>query len=812
MKRIKSNIVVFLLLFLMQIICVHYCQAAVLRGVAVHKPWSSYWWQTTLGKLVKGYHGHPAPMEKYDLYVDGIFPGSATLSGNSVWFDPEAPSWFGLCNAWVNASILETGEIYSSSQSGVFFAIGDKKGFLCACHAEDEINYKRCQNNPEFFHRYLLDYLGEQGIAIGADLDPSEEFWSYPIYSYEMEIVSGADYDQVKCTVAYADDLGVEPDYCGTVEVFKTYDYILEKDATGAYLVGGGQWRGASLNDHPETVWIPVAVVPEEMFLDYKTVTDIVSKRGDGLEDTNSLFPGHHLVMPFPLAERTFKLCPQPGEKFICSLALDKQSPEASRGFYTLKKNSLIISEDEFKEDLLSLEIEGSSEDEYELILYTEAGGDKPAFIHLYVAVETEYESYFLDVPNSLNWFGTAFAGLESGRTWLQILGSHGLPLAGSEVFEIESESRQLNGQVGRIPFDYFKDGEPVAIKLSSTTPLSSMFLFGNQQNLWGGGGKEEVRQDRLVVPWLTKISNFYEKERITLVNRETESLNIDIKYFSKDGELNEQLEYLLAGKKIANFMPGAYPGDVNVKGWALLTPDGDGLDGCVIHEGWGHGKELLPLLGLANEFAVTLLAVDAGWQTTVNLYNVNATETIITLRLHSFQISPETEMTITMAPWSSIEQSITAGLWGLDDGDLSGAWIEVKAKNEIAGCFSFRYLEEDVASLPLVNNSLDRSSNRMLVHIANNDSWWTGMAVTNLIAEEVEFNLVALDNNGHELEREIVTLNGYEGFSELAHSRFRQDLQPLITSIKLEGGRHLAAIAIYGTIIGELRFTAVNW
>ncbi|MCK5681527.1 hypothetical protein KAI46_12030 [bacterium] len=814
MKSLKSNIVVSLvLLILLQLPGLGYSQVTILTGQAERHPWSSYWWQTSVGKLVEGYRGHPAPIEKYDLYVDGYFPSSATWTGSSIWYNPYAPSWYGLCHAWVNASILETMEIQPSSRNGAFFAIGDKKGLLCACHDTDEIIYKMCSGSPEYFHRYLLDYIGEQSQAIGADLDPSEEFWSFPIYKYEMEITSGETLDQVKCTIFHANDLEVEPDFCGTVEVIRNYEYSLEKDADGAYLIGSGQWLGASKSDHPNSVWVPVGVVQEETILDYETVLDIVQSQGDGFAENLPLQPGHFLLIPSPQKARILTIKPEVGEKFSCSVGLDDQTPEGSRGFYRLRKNRITTIEGELANELQFLEIESrSGNDEYELTLYCEPDGESPAFVHLYVDVETLYETRFHDLPTYNSWFGTAFIGHDPGRAWLQIDGSHGLPLAGGALVELEPAQRQLLTLAGRQTYDYYQKGDPVTIKLSSTTPLNSLFLLGNDYGLWGGTSRALVGNELRVVPWLSKIGFYYspEKSNLTLRNCSVESLDLAISYFSDDGEPAAQVDQSLAVNEVVNFVPGAYPGGVNIKGWALLTPDGAGLDGCLIRDERNKCKDLLPLLGLGNEFSVIHLAVSGGWRTTLNLYNTNDTQTTIILRLHCLITPFERDATFTVPPWGHLEQPISGELWDVDDGDLSNAWFEVKAAAEIAGCVSYRDNDVGLASLAL--ESVDQSQTRVLAHIANDEAWWTGMVVVNLSGEVVECDLVGFNANGLELQKKVITLDGYEKISGLAYGWFDENVQKQVASIKLERAQNLKTLAVYGTVSGEPRFMALYW
>ena len=449
---------------------------------------------------------------------------------------------------------------------------------------------------------------------------------------------------------------------------------------------------------------------------------------------------------------------------------------------------------------------------EFELTFFTDPESESGAFIHLYVEVETECETYFMDVPTRDNWFGTAFTGNTPGRAWLQIVGNHGLPMAGEEVAEITTGRRQICSLTGRQTYDYFKKGESGVVKLSSTTPLTTMYLLGNDLSLWGGVGHSTGGKEKRVATRLSKVSSFVEKNILTLLNRGTEPLGLSISYFADDGEIiEEQVEYQLSGKETASFMSETYPGGVKVEGWALLTPDADGLEGCTIREEKNKSKDLLPLLGLAKEFAVIHLAASAGWQTTLNLFNANASETTITLRLHSPVNILGQDVTFTVPPWGRLEQTISVGLWGLEEGGLDRAWIEVKADADIAGYFNYRYSGGDVASMPLVGRG-NHNETRDLVHIANDAVWWTGMAVTNLTAEVVEFDMVGFDADGLELESISVLLNAYETLSELANSRFGEDVQSQIASIKLENAQNLAALAVYGTVDEVWRISAFCW
>lgn len=243
-------------------------------GAADHMPWSGYWWPLNQGELVFGYDDRPSPLDKYDLYVQGTWPGTVSTWGlsraNNV-YNPAAPYWHGYCNTWANAALLEQFSFEPSEHDGVRFEVGDKKGLITLCHRADQVLQTSCASDPSEFHRYLLQYIGDQGIGVAADLDPGEEIWSYPIFAYDMTVTEGSLSDTVVCTISYADDF-VHPDFQGTKVLSTAYTYRLDKNDTGDYT--GGEWLSYSAIDHPQTVWIPIARISDAP-LDYELVKSI---------------------------------------------------------------------------------------------------------------------------------------------------------------------------------------------------------------------------------------------------------------------------------------------------------------------------------------------------------------------------------------------------------------------------------------------------------------------------------------------------------------------------------------------------------
>ena len=249
---------------------------------ASFRPWSGYWWPVTEGGLGTGrdYRGRPAPLEKYNLLTTGVTSGEALSWYLDAFYDPEAPLWFGLCAGWARAASYERIDILPSSEENIIFRVGDKKGLLTLIHSND-IGYAQDAPLPEEFHEWLLTYIKDQGKAFVADLDPTEEVWSYPIYRYDMQTSRTGNVESVRVRVYFADD-GVIPDYMGTQVRTADYTYDLFLDGGGA--ITGSQWTGDSIADHPDRLTFSLDVGTGFPGLDYQEIVRLAGSRDDFLE------------------------------------------------------------------------------------------------------------------------------------------------------------------------------------------------------------------------------------------------------------------------------------------------------------------------------------------------------------------------------------------------------------------------------------------------------------------------------------------------------------------------------------------------
>ena len=240
-------------------------------------------------------------MEKYDQLIQGASPGLATSWYLNKYYDSNALSWFGLCWNWAQAATFENIAFFPSSENNILFRVGDKKGILTAANTDNYVEYESGAS-PAVFHYWLLNYIQDQGRAFVADLDPTGELWSYPVYRFDMTSSARSGGESVTVTIYYADDL-VAPDFMGTQVRKKTYTYTLA--LTGEGNVSGGQWTGDSVVDHPQGMWFVLDAASGTPNLDYDRIVQIARSADDFLEsdapEATPIAPGtYNLVLMDP--------------------------------------------------------------------------------------------------------------------------------------------------------------------------------------------------------------------------------------------------------------------------------------------------------------------------------------------------------------------------------------------------------------------------------------------------------------------------------------------------------------------------------
>lgn len=257
----------------------------LLRGEAARPAWSGYWWPMLSGESRAGnrnLYDEDGPLDKYDAYCVAIGlpnPRAKEFEKWRYWSDTRMEQatghtsyWWGHCNGWAAAAVLEPEPTAPRVAQGVQFAIGDLKGLLTVTHNGDPVDLirKLGPSDAHLFHATVIQSIGidRRGLIFDTKLDPIDpktgqpmrEVWNYPSYRYECDYQPAGEPETWDVTMRlwFADD-GVFPDYVGTknwpVEGQpKVYTYRIQGDQQNP---SAGTWIGDSEKDHPDLMWRP---------------------------------------------------------------------------------------------------------------------------------------------------------------------------------------------------------------------------------------------------------------------------------------------------------------------------------------------------------------------------------------------------------------------------------------------------------------------------------------------------------------------------------------------------------------------------
>ncbi len=247
------------------------------EGAARKVPWSCYWWPLQRAEIL-------APLSKYD---------QITGSKAAEWFRqnkrpaPAERDWAGNCNGAMAAAVLRPQPEVPRKHGSVVLGIGDQKGLLAECNAGDVANvyghryYGRPGDDyqdiyPDVLWHYLKLYIKQQGVPVIVDLEAGVEVWNYAVYAYRIEYApQGNDGTQLARLGLWAADDAVVPDYLGTKIHYTTYQFTFQL-REGAVVAGSGRWVGESFKMHPDFVWYPFVVRPQNPELSYEKVLQLV--------------------------------------------------------------------------------------------------------------------------------------------------------------------------------------------------------------------------------------------------------------------------------------------------------------------------------------------------------------------------------------------------------------------------------------------------------------------------------------------------------------------------------------------------------
>jgi hypothetical protein len=284
------------------------------KAVADPVPWTGFWWP---------YRENGIADRTYDRFEMSPADKLDRAQGNGQWiFDWEqanhgwgrsALDWWGHCNGWATAAIMEPEPRRSKNVNGVTFEVRDRKAALAEYWLQqgadyigtrvwdenDTSSYAFWDVVPAQYYLLLTNVLGRRRQSIIVDRYTGAEVWNQPVVAYEMEPIRPRDYlgtdprypdlhiVNVTSTIWWmSDDVGpnqvtqpfkwkesmfyvkrrlrfelwldAAPKFNSRGELISSGDIILTRDGYG------GRWKNGEsyatlVESHPDFMWIPTS-------------------------------------------------------------------------------------------------------------------------------------------------------------------------------------------------------------------------------------------------------------------------------------------------------------------------------------------------------------------------------------------------------------------------------------------------------------------------------------------------------------------------------------------------------------------------
>ncbi len=766
-------------------------------GEADFTPWSGWWWPTTQGGLATGlgYRGHPAPMEKYELLKEGAYPGNATEFELSRYYDPDAISWYGQCEAWAGAAVLEHIEFYPSVIDNIVFYVGDKKGLLTACHHDDN-RIRESAHNADTFHWWLTHYIGELGTDFYADLDAGEQIWNYPVFKYELEMTENGDQIDVQCQIWYVDDQ-VDPDFQGAVIKMKIYTYTL-------YLqdgeISGGEWTGNSEENHPDQLILPLGHRSLNPYLDYDFVKSIAETRDDELEpmEPANLSPGdYYLIL---LDEDNYILSCHLGDTLLLTL---KKIDDFSESIHVnmTDADGVSVYSDELT-DTAELSITADNPP-YRLTFSRSDYGGGGVYRVLYDVKKT-FEFANTKIQKGEKWGGFAIAN--TGQDTCDTVYVVGYRKDGTPIetffgpFSLEPGEKKtlfVNDMEERA----IDSGDLFGIKIAASKSLHVLNLFGSFERNMSCYSYSSANH-RIVIP---EISNWWDTSGKNvswgIYNPFLTTSSSQLTLFSRAGIEIDTLTINVEANRWVHYNGTTSPFSGNGgNGWVLIEDQDDLL--LKGYTEWSENgiykAESLPALVPGDVFLIPHVESSLFWDTQIVLINVSDTDNEVVFTRkdprgdenRSRILGPGEKQTLDIMDLYPDTPFITP----------KTAWISISASDEMAGYVCFNTPEDEMCYPFLTPDHIGQSF--ALTHVASSRYWWTALNFLNPFEEAVAYRLMPYDATGR-LMSELEARRFVEPLSKTVftlHSVFGENAADIsFLKIQVESGPGLTGFFGYG-------------
>jgi len=731
-------------------------------GQAEPLPWSGYWWPMLYGGLSTGfdYRGHPAPLEKYLLLTTSRSSGKAIDWYEDRYYNRDAEGWWGLCPAYARAAVKEAYTILPSSEDNIVFRVGDKKGLLTVCHDDRSGIVYASGDTPVNFHQWLLDYIGDQKKAFTADMNAGREVWYHPVYGYEIESSRSGSTEQVEVTVYYAAD-DVPPDYRGTKEEIEQYTYDLFLDSRGN--ITGGEWTGASVSNHPETLAYPETTGPLNPYLDYEKIREISRSRDDFLEKSGNepsrLLPGtYYLVL---LNSDQYQIYGETGDRVFLELT---REPGSNQDMDVLIRDGA----DAVVRQHTLASAESTVQYRFELdnppysVSVSQADYSDPNIYTLGMNLRSSNDRIVHYIPKNGPWSGVALtnaSGEQAADVMLVTGGSDGRPIdtVYGPVDIAPNEKRLLNFSLLPVRDHEYRNTE--FLRLISKKPVDIVNLFaGREGPMASFVGETTPVGNRMVIvdiyesrPWNSVFM------RGALTNETFEETGVTFHVYSASGDLTSTFDQSLGPDGRLDIRPGTSP-FVRIPhgGWIEIVADpGSKLSGYQYVETSGaQAKTLETNLGLGVSEGLKMVphitsVAGGAWETGLTLINPNPESNPVTFHPTVKGNDSSKDVNITLKPFEKRSMDISTRFGDLIRIKSRRSILEISSAHPITGFFSYAATAGDTATYPLMDEGALKQKLVMPHSTQTPSRWWTGVGICNPNTHPVTVFALPFDSNG---------------------------------------------------------------
>ncbi|MFP4533529.1 MAG: hypothetical protein ACLFNS_12680 [Desulfobacterales bacterium] len=813
MKKPWWNMIIRNKLFLFKILASFYVLLFCVSGAAAAAtyeasaiPWSGYWWPMTKGGLATGedYRGHPAPLEKYEILTSGTPGGDSINWYLNRYYDPDAVSWGGLCPAWARAAMSETYDILPSSEENIIFRVGDKKGLLVLCHDGDEVVRGYGSNDPVAFHRWLLNYIKDQGMAFTADLSFGSEVWYYPIYRYDMDTTNAGSYRHVDVKIYYATD-AVHPDYIGTKTMTARYTYRLKLE-NGSIV--DGEWTGDSVDNHPEGMKFPISAQTQCPYIDCGKIRTIAKSKDDFLEggrnERRQIQPGNfNLVL---LNKDSFVLDGQRDDLFYVELikqdasseaidfeivdgdeepvlgpaALDSDTNTVSKGFTcTNPPYTIRLSQENYETDpnIYTLSFDRKSDSNLSIP---------------YRPIKGEWSGFALTHTGDRD---------EAAEVSLVTYDESGSPI--QTVFGPEKirpgEKRML--LFGELDWRRHEYSDSRAVKVLSDRELELVNLFASPNEAMAGFGSDMPQSDHIVIAdtfYTFMGRGAYMKGAV--INNSFKEVPVELRLFSADGDLKDTIEKTLPRGENLVINPGKNSfSRVADGGWInVVAQDGAKISGYqYVKDNSGKMDILDTLPALPVKSTVKYLphipkpAPMNKWQTELVLINPTDRPNRLTFHHSRAGADDADDQVIELDAYEKRFINATRQFGKLPGDALYRSILKITGQRPFTGYYTYHSTvidSGDKVGFALLDEETVKNE-LIMPHVPDSaEKWWTGISICNPNPYRIDVTAVPYDYGGVRMDgyEENISLKPGAYMVSTAADLFSPALIPEISFVKL--------------------------